>query len=109
MSINNIARLKEYRRSRSLCRSIASDALALAIVDSRLAIRETAKKLNRATQFCGSATVNVPTGGKKKKLNRSVASSDDTAASRNPEVLATIRISSKYANPTVVAFTGMRR
>ena len=72
-------------------------------------MREVARKLNRATQFCGSATVNVPTGGRKKKLNRSVASNEDRAASRNPEVLATIRIRSKYANPTVVAFTGITR
>ena len=32
----------------------------------RLAISDVARKLNRATQFCGSAIVNVPTGGKKK-------------------------------------------
>ncbi len=33
---------------------------------------------------------------------------EDSAASTNPQVLAMIKTTSKYANPTVVAFTGTR-
>ena len=107
LSISRMARLKLYKRSTSCCRSTASRARALAFADSRLAIREVARKLNRATQFCGSAIVKVPTGGKKKKLKTRVARIDDTAASKNPQVLAMLKTSSKYANPTVVALTGI--
>jgi hypothetical protein len=85
---------------------MASNARALALADSRLAINDVARKLNRATQFCGSAMVKVPTGGKKKKLKTSVARIEDSAASTNPQVLAMIKTTSRYANPTVVAFTG---
>src|SRR6266567_2618412 len=102
-----MARLKLYKRSTSFCRSIASTARAFAFAESRLAISEVARKLKRATQFCGSAIVNVPTGGKKKKLKTSVARTEDTAASKNPQVLAMSRMSSRYANPTVIAFTGI--
>ena len=72
----------------------------------RLAISEVARKLNNATQLCESAMVNVPTGGKKKKLKTRVASTEESAASRNPHVLAMSKTNSRYANPTVVALTG---
>jgi len=53
--------------------------------------------------------VKVPTGGRKKKLNRSVAKIEDRAASTNPHMLARTRTTSKYANPMVVAFSGISR
>src|SRR5438876_11899539 len=95
LPIRRIARLKVYRRSTSFCRSVASRARALAFADSRLAIKDVARKLNKATQFWGSAMVKVPTGGRKKKLKTRVATIDDSAASRNPQVLAMIRTRSK--------------
>ena len=54
---------------------------ALGFADSRLAMRAVARKLNSATQFCGSAMVNVPTGGKKKKLKVRVAAMEASVAS----------------------------
>jgi len=79
------------------------------MADRRLAMSEVARKLNKATQFCGSAIVNLPIGGKKKKLKRRVARTEANAASRNPHALAMTSTSSRYANPTVVVLTGMRR
>src|SRR5258706_4587575 len=84
-------------------------ARRLASVESLLAISAVVRKLNRATQFCGSAIVNCPTGGKKKKLNVSVAAIDATDASRNPQTVAIINTSRRYAKPTVVALTGTTR
>src|SRR3984893_8561374 len=96
-----------YRRSTSCCRSIASRARRFAFADSRLAISEVARKLNKATQFWGSAIVNVPTGGRKKKLKRRVERIEANEASSNPEILATSKTNSSYSNPTVVALTGI--
>jgi hypothetical protein len=53
--------------------------------------------------------VRVPTGGRKKKLKARVAAIERIDASIKPHVLATIRTSSRYANPIVVALTGTRR
>src|SRR6266404_6298647 len=103
-----MARLNEYSLSKSCCRATASNARRLTSADRRLAISAVVRKLNRATQFCGSAIVNLPTGGKKKKLNVSVAAIDATAASMNPQKLAIINTRSRYAKPAVVAFTGTR-
>jgi hypothetical protein len=50
--------------------------------------------------------VKVPTGGKKKKLKTRVARTEESAASKNPHLLAMISSSSRYTNPTVVALTG---
>jgi hypothetical protein len=76
--------------------------------DRRLAMSDVVRKLKRATQFCGSAIVNLPTGGRKKKLKVSVAAIEVTAASTNPQTLALISTRSRYANPAVVALTGTR-
>jgi hypothetical protein len=46
-------------------------------------------------------------GGRKKKLKRSVATIEDSAASRKPHVLAMASTNSKYAKPMVVELTGM--
>ena len=86
----------------------ASKARRLASADRRLAISAVVRKLNRATQFCGSAIVNFPTGGKKKKLKVSVAAIEAIEASKNPQRLAMINTKSRYAKPVVVALTGTR-
>jgi hypothetical protein len=52
--------------------------------------------------------VNLPTGGKKKNLNVSVATIEVIEASKNPQKLAMINTRSRYANPVVVALTGTR-
>jgi hypothetical protein len=52
-----------------------------------------------------SAILNVPTGGKKKKLKASVAATEVTDASTNPQMLATTSTSRRYEKPAVVAFT----
>ena len=86
----------------------ASKARRLASVESRLATSDVVKKLNRATQFWGSAIVNLPTGGKKKKLKVSVAVIEASDASKKPQTVAMISTSSKYAKPAVVALTGRK-
>jgi len=58
---------------------MASRALRLATAERRLAISDVARKLNKATQFCGSAIVNVLMGGRKKKLKVRVASTEAKA------------------------------
>jgi len=40
---------------------------------------------------CGSAIVNEPTGGRKKKLNESIAAIDEATATQRRAVEATIR------------------
>ena len=52
--------------------------------------------------------MSLPTGGKKKKLKATVAAMEARDASRNPQTVAMINTSSRYAKPTVVAFTGTR-
>jgi hypothetical protein len=47
------------------------------------------------------------TGGRKKKLKRRLERIEAIEASRNPQVLAMSRTNSRYANPTVVALTGI--
>ena len=79
----------------------------MAFVDSRLAINEVTRNEKRATQFCGSVIVNVPTGGRKKKLKTSVEAIEESDASKNPHVLAMTSTNNKYANPAVVALTGI--
>jgi len=67
---------------------MASKARTLALADSRLAINDVAKTLNRATQFCGSAMVKVPTGDKKKKMKTRVATIEDSAGlKKSPSAL----------------------
>jgi hypothetical protein len=80
----------------------------LTSVERRLATSAVVKKLNNATQFWGSAIVNLPTGGKKKKLKVRVAAIEARDASKNPQIVAMTNTSSRYAKPTVVAFTGTR-
>ena len=46
----------------------------------------------KLTQFCGSAMVSVPTGGRKKMLKHSVASTDAVVDSAIPHCVAISRI-----------------
>ena len=48
--------------------------------------------------------VNVPTGGRKKKLKHNTATTDAVVASASPHV-ATSRIAMKYVSATVVGLT----
>src|SRR5437016_4553230 len=52
--------------------------------------------------------VKAPMGGRKKKLNASVAAIEASNASMKPHVLAMINTSSRYANPTVVGLFGIK-
>ena len=52
----------------------------------------------------GSAIVNVPTGGRKKKLKPSIAATEVATATRSRDVAATRRTTSRYVGRTVVAF-----
>ena len=61
----------------------ASRARSCAAADRLLAMTATTRNANSAIQFCGSAMVNVPTGGRKKKLSVSIASERDD--DRDPE------------------------
>ena len=54
-----------------------------AIDDRLLATRLTARNVNSATQFCGSAIVNVRTGGRKKKLKLTIAATE--VVDRDPQ------------------------
>ena len=48
----------------------------------------TARKATSATQFSGSAIVNMPTGGRKEKFRQSIAATEVTLATRNCDVAA---------------------
>ena len=48
--------------------------------DRWLATTATTRNANSATQLCGSAIVNVPTGGMKKKFRVSIAAHDVATA-----------------------------
>jgi hypothetical protein len=57
-----------------------------------LATRLTARKANRAIQLFGSAIVNAPTGGRKKKLKASIATTEVRTAIDRREVAATTKM-----------------
>ena len=61
-----------------------------------------ARNATNATQFCGSAIVNVPTGGRKKKLKQSTATTDAVVASTMPQPWRSSRIATRYVSATVV-------
>jgi len=89
--IINTSRLKSNSRASSSRRPSASSWRARATAERLLATRLTARNANSTTQFCGSAMVKVPTGGKKKKLRHSIAATDVPTATRSREVVATSR------------------
>ena len=67
---------------------MASCARRFASAERRLAIRAVIRKLNNAIQFCGSAMVNLPIGGRKNRLKASVEATEAIRASAKPHVLA---------------------
>ena len=66
--------------------------------------RLTARKANSATQFCGSAIVHVPTGGKKKKLKHNMATTEVATAIQRRDVAARTRTTIRKVVDTVAAF-----
>ena len=48
-----------------------------------------------AIQFCGSAIVKVPTGGRKKKFRQATPASDASVASKIPHVEASVRMTTR--------------
>ena len=67
-------------------RVIASRVRSRATAERLLATRLTARNANSATQFCGSTIVNVPIGGRKKKLSAKTETID--VVDRDPETRA---------------------
>ena len=102
--IMSTSRLRSNSRASSSRRPIASCVRALATAERLLATRLTARKANNATQFCGSAIVNVSTGGRKKKLRQSIETMEVTTATQRREVAATTSTTIKYVVETVAAF-----
>src|SRR5579884_1620172 len=88
---------------------MASCARWRARMESWLAVIAVARKVKSATQFCGSAMVNAPIGGRKKKLKQHMASTAASTASVTPKYVAIRRIASRKAKPAVVALTGNTR
>ena len=103
--VNSTSRVKSNRRVTSLRRPIASRARSCAAADRLLAMTATTRNANSAIQFCGSAIVNVPTGGRKKKFNVSIATTDTTIAIRRRAMVAVPRTTRSNANATVVGLT----
>src|ERR1700693_4340424 len=78
-------------------------------MEKRLAVIEVARNANSATQFCGSAMVKVPIGGKKKKLKHNTATTEAVIDSTSPHLAAMNRMATRYAKPAVVALTDTAR
>ena len=86
----------------SLRRATASSARERTAVERWLASTETTRKAIRATQFSGSAIVSVPTGGRKKKLNDSIAAIDAPMATGRRARVAVPSTTSSSTSATVV-------
>src|ERR1700730_17795464 len=78
-------------------------------MEKRLAVIAVARNANSATQFCGSAMVKPPIGGKKKNLKHSTAKMEPAMDSGSPHLAAMNRMATRYAKAVVVAFTGTAR
>src|SRR5882724_10192799 len=74
-------------------------------LESLMPTVEVTSKAKSATQFCGSATVSVPTGGRKKKLKERIAASDMRNETVIPQTAETAKIASRNESATVVWFT----
>ena len=92
------SRLRSNSRASSSRRPTASCVRARATADRLLATRLTARKANSATQFWGSAIVNVPTGGRKKKLRQSIAATEVATATHSRDVAATTSTTSRKSS-----------
>src|SRR5262245_59458125 len=100
--MSRTSRLRSNSRAISSRRARASSARARAVDDSWLATTLTTRNAKSAIQFCGSAMVNVPTGGRKKKLNVSIATIETQMAIHSRDVAATINTTNNSASATVV-------
>jgi hypothetical protein len=67
-------------------------------------MRLTASSVNSATTSSVLAIVNVPTGGRKKKLKQAKATNEAATATRMLETVATTRTASTNDSATVVSF-----
>src|SRR5215204_2162458 len=103
--VNSTSRVRSKRRVTSLRLAIASDARACAAADRLLAMTATTRNAKSAIQFCGSAMVNVPSGGRKKKLSTSIAAPDTTMAAHRRPTVAVARTTRRKASETVVGLT----
>src|SRR3954466_9142418 len=105
---NSTSRLKSNSRASSSRLDSASRSRARTRAERLLATTLTARNANNATQFCGSAIVNVPTGGRKKKLKHNIAKSDVVIATHRCDVAATSRTTMRNVVETVAAFSTRR-
>ena len=99
-----MSRLKSNRRVTSCRRASASLVLWRAAADSWLAMLATARKTNSATQFWGSAIVNVWNGGRRKKLNASIAATEIAMATRSRAEVAAASTTSRSSSAAMVGF-----
>ena len=102
--ITSTSRLRSNSRASSSRRTIASFVRSRATDDRLLATRLTPRNAKSATQFCGSAIVSVPTGGRKKKLKQIIAAIDVTAATHRRAVAAATRTIIRKVVETIAAF-----
>ena len=103
--VNSTSRVRSNNRVTSLRLAMASEARACAAADRLLAITATTRNAKSAIQFCGSAIVNVPSGGRKKKLSVSIAAIETTIAAQRRPTVAVARTTSRKASETVVGLT----
>ena len=81
-----------------------AEILARTADERLLATRLTARNVKSATQFCGSAIVSVPTGGRKKKLKAIIAATEVVTATQSAEVAAATSTMSRNVSATMLAF-----
>src|SRR5206468_12029229 len=96
--VSSTSRLKSNRRAISSRRATASAVRARATDDKLLATRLTARNTSSATQFCGSAIVKRPTGGRKKKLKHNTDRADVSSATASRDAAAAIKTTKRYDN-----------
>ena len=102
LSVVSSCRLKSYKRSISILWLLASLASSLARLESLLDKIAVTRKALKETQFCGSAIVNFPMGGKKKKLIASVERIDVKTAFESPHLPAINKTYNNSVSDTVV-------
>ena len=105
LSVSSSCLLNLYNLSTSLRRRADSRASSRTLSERWLAISEVHRNAIRATQFCGSAMVRVPTGGRKKKLKHKVDRIDIGIAYLNPHAAETTKIATNKLRATVVGLT----
>src|SRR5258708_35412713 len=101
--------VKVYKCSISRRRRLAISASWRMRLESLLPTVEVTRNAKSATQFCGSATVKVPTGGRKKKLKERIAASDIRTDTVIPQTAETAKIASRKESATVVWFRSEER